>query len=152
MNNAAVKNYMKAKVFTAPPEQLQLLLYDGAIRFCEQGRAALVAKNYEQSFHALSRAQKIVLELSGALKHDVAPEMCKNLAALYAFFYRRLVQANSQRKIEPLDEVIKLIRYQRETWLLLMEKLGKEKAAAAASQIDVPGPDERMEQSISMSA
>ena|ERR1700722_12176458 len=150
MNKAAAENYLKTKVFTATPEQLQMMLYDGAIRFSEQGLAGLEASNFEQSFRGISSAQKIVLELTSSLRHSVAPEMCKNLAGLYAFIYRRMTDANSQREVGPLKEAIAVLKYQRETWALLMGKIGKEKAQAAASKMDVPAPDDRMEASISM--
>jgi flagellar protein FliS len=151
MNKSVAQRYMKTTVFTATPEQLQLMLYDGGIRFAEMGRAALLEKNFEQSFKYLSRAQRIVMELTGTLRHDVAPAICKNLAAIYAFVYRRLTEANSQRKIEALDEAVRLLKYQRETWVLLMQQTGKQKAAQAAQQIpDVPPPSERMEATISL--
>lgn len=150
MNKSAVQLYMKAKVFTATPEQLQLMLYDGVIRFMEQARAGLLEKNYEESFKGISRAQKIVIELTSSLRHDVSPEMCKNLAGIYAFVYRQLTEANSERKVEPLDVSIRLFKYQRQTWALLMDKLGQQKATAAANELDVPAPDPRMEASISV--
>jgi flagellar protein FliS len=151
MNKAAAQRYAKTKVFTATPEQLQLMLYDGGLRFAEMARAALLEKNYEQSFKNISRVQRIVMELTSTLRHDIAPEICKNLAAIYAFVYRRLTEANCQRKTEPLDEAIRLLKYQRQTWALLMDKTGKQKAAQAASQIpDLPPPDQHMEATISL--
>ena len=81
MNAKAANEYLKAKVLTATAEQLQMLLYDGAIRFCEKAAAGLEQKQYDVSYSALSRAQKILLELHGSLKHNVAPELCANLAS-----------------------------------------------------------------------
>ena len=43
-----------------------------------------------------------------------------------------------------------ILRYQRETWSLLLNQLGEQKAANAARNIDMPAPDARMEASISM--
>jgi flagellar protein FliS len=150
MNNQAAQNYLRAKVMTATPEQLQLMLYDGAIRFAEQAKVALGKSDYEASYNALSRAQKIIAELSGSLKHDLAPELCGKLSSLYNFVYRKLLEANVDHEVEPLDEALGILRYQRETWAMLLNQLGKQKAAAAATQIDMPAPDARMEASISM--
>jgi len=150
MNPQAAQNYLRTKVLTATPEQLQLMLYDGALRFGEQARVALGQKNYEQSYALISRVQKILAELTGSLRHDVAPELCGKLAALYNFAFRKLVEANLQRATEPLDEALHLLRYQRETWSLLLAQLGKQKAAAAATHLDMPAPNSRMEASISM--
>jgi flagellar protein FliS len=150
MNNQAAQNYLRAKVLTATPEQLQLMLYDGAIRFAEQAKVALAKKDYEASYTAISRAQKIITELSGSLKHDVAPELCTKLAGLYNFVYRKLLDANVGHEIAPVDEALDILRYQRETWSLLLNQLGQQKAANAARTIDMPAPDARMEASISM--
>jgi flagellar protein FliS len=150
MNNQAAQNYLRAKVMTATPEQLQLMLYDGAIRFAEQAKVALGKKDFEASYNAISRAQKIIAELSGALKHDVAPELCAKLGGLYNFVYRKLLDANVGHEIGAVDEALDILRYQRETWSLLLNQLGQQKAANAARNIDMPAPDARMEASISM--
>ena len=150
MNHQAAQNYLRTKVLTATPEQLQLMLYDGAIRFCEQARVGLANKNYEQSYNGLSRATRIINELTSSLKHELAPQLCGKLAALYNFVYLKLIEANVHHEMKSLDEALNILRYQRETWVLLLDKLGKTKAASVAKKIDMPAPDARMEASISM--
>jgi hypothetical protein len=51
-----------------------------------------------------------------------------------------------------VDEALSILRYQRETWAMLLDQLGKKKAAAAATHIDLPSPDARMEASINTAA
>ena len=150
MNPLAAQKYLRTKVLTATAEQLQMMLFDGAIRFCEQARLALEKKNFEQSYQALTRAQAIVNQLICALKPDILPDLCKRLKGLYTFAYRRLVDANLHHRIESLDEALNVLKFQRQTWAMLMETLGKQKAAAAAAKLDIPAPDGRMEASISM--
>ena len=152
MNPQGAQNYLRTKVFTATPEQLQLMLYDGALRFGEQGRLALEQKNYEQSYNMISRVQRIITEMQSSLKPEIAPDLCKKMAALYNYIYRKLVEANLDHTIAALDEAMGILRYQRETWVMLMEQLGKTKAAAAATTLDMPAPDARMEASIRISA
>ncbi|MFA9478608.1 flagellar export chaperone FliS [Phycisphaerales bacterium AB-hyl4] len=118
----ATNPYLRTKIMTASPEQLRLMLYDGAIKFCRQGRDAIGRQDFEGSYTALSRAQKIVLELSSSLKHDADPELCKRLAALYTYIYRRLVDANTTRDLDAIDEAIRLIEYERETWQMVIRK------------------------------
>ncbi len=127
MDNAS-NEYLRNSVMTASPEQLQLMLYDGAIRFARQGIDGITSKNWEQSFNGFSRAQKIVLELLAALKPDVAPDLCTNMAGLYNFVYRKLVDASARRDAALGQEAVKLLEYQRETWVLLMDKLQGERA------------------------
>lgn len=115
--------YLETKVLTASPEELQLMLFDGAIRFCEQARPALQQKKIEDSFNSLTRAQKIVMEMINALRDDVDPGTCANMRALYLFCYQRLIDANVEKEIAPLDEALQILHHMRETWLLLMEKI-----------------------------
>jgi len=150
MSNPAAQTYLRTKVLTATPEQLQLMLYDGAIRFSEQARAALEKKDFETSFTLLTRAQKIIAEMVSSLKHDVSPQLCGKLASLYNFVYRKLIEANIEHTLQPLDEALTILRYQRETWVMLLDQLGKHKAAAAATHIEMPAPAASMEASISM--
>jgi flagellar protein FliS len=149
---AAQQHYLKTRVMTATPEQLQLMLYDGAVRFAEQAKAALIERQYEQSFNMIGRVQKILTELTCTLKRDVFPELCDRLSALYTYVYKRLIDANVEHDVKALDEAIELLRYQRETWSMLLRQVGQQKAATKATTIDMPEPDERMEKSIRLSA
>ena len=147
---AAQQQYLRTRVMTATPEQLQMMLFDGAIRFMEQARAALEAHDYERSYNMISRVQKIITEMSCTLKRDVLPELCDKLSALYGYAYKKLIEANVQHSLAALEEALEVLRYQRETWAMLLDQLGKQKAAAAATKINLPAPDQRMEAGISM--
>ena len=149
-NPQAAQNYLRMRVMTATPEQLQMLLYDGAIRFAEQAKAALLERNFERSYNSIARVQKILTEMSCTLKHDVYPELCGKLASLYSFAYRKLIDANLNHTAESVDEALNVLRYQRETWAMLLDQLGKSKAAVAANRIAMPAPNSRMEATITM--
>lgn len=123
MTGAASNEYLKNAVLTASPEQLQLMLYDGAIRFARQGRDALARKDYSTSCEKLLRAQRIVVEMEAGLRHEVNPELCQQLAALYHFVYTRLVDANLRQETGAVDEALCILEHQRETWRMLMEKI-----------------------------
>jgi flagellar secretion chaperone FliS len=125
------QEYLKTKVMTASPEMLTLMLWDGAIRFAEQAKEAIRRKDIEGSFKALVRSQKIITELSSALNRNVNPDLCGKLAALYNFIYRRLVEANITKDEKLVDDALEIMRHQRETWVMLMDKLAKEKAGEA---------------------
>ena len=125
MNAPATNPYLRTKIMTASPEELRLMLYDGAIKFCNQARVAMQKQDFESSYTNLMRAQKIVLELSTSLDHKADPQLCDRLSALYTYIYRQLVDANVNRDPAYIDEAVKLIGYERETWQMLMQKSGK---------------------------
>lgn len=123
---------------TATPEQLQMMLYDGAIRFARQGREALQQGDLETSCEKLLRAQCIVLELQNGLRPEVNPHLCEQMASLYTFVYYRLIDANLIHDATPINEALQVLEHQRETWRLLMEKTCE---AAPAGKAD-PGDAE----------
>ncbi len=122
----ASDEYLRNTVMTATPEQLQLMLYDGAIRFATQAREALVKSDFETSCEKLLRAQRIVLEMSNGLRPEVNLDLCEQMAALYDFVYSRLVDANMRRDPEAIDEALKILEHQRETWRMLIQKIRRE--------------------------
>jgi len=147
-----VNPYLKTKIMTASPEELRLMLFDGAIRFASQARAGIREQNHETSFDNIMRAQKIVLELSTSLNHEVDPELTEKLSALYTYIYRLLVDANMQHRVEPLDEAIKLLEFERETWRMLMRKLAAEQGRHGEPPVDIAGAQQTAMSSWSKSA
>lgn len=131
--------YLKTRVMTARPEELRLMLFDGAIKFCRQARHAMPLKDYENSFNSLTKAKNILLELQTSLNPKVNPELCGKLSSLYNYMYLRLVDANIERDQTIIDEVIGLLEYERETWALLMKKLEEERKGETAGAAPVAG-------------
>ena len=109
------------------------MLFDGAIRFLNMGRKGIEAKNYDISYTNISKAQKIVLELSNSLNRSVMPEVTEKLSALYTFIYRLLIDASTTRDTKPLDEAIRLLKYERETWAMMIEKISEQSAGSGAA-------------------
>lgn len=122
--------YLRTKVLTASPEELRLMLLDGAIKFARQGREGLAAKNYEASYNGLSQCRNIVLELITTIRPQYNPEVCERVKAVYTFLYRELIEGSMEKNVARIDGVIKLLEYERETWVMLMTKLSEERAAA----------------------
>jgi flagellar protein FliS len=141
LTQAGPNPYLRTKILTASPEQLRLMLYEGAIRFCRQGAAAIEAKDWEGSYNNLMRAQKIVLELSTSLNHNMAPELCAKLSGLYTYIYRRLVEANVQRSAALVREALQLLEYERETWQMAMERQGAQGRGPAGGNGGVAAAD-----------
>lgn len=128
----ARQEYLKGAVTSASQEQLHLMLIDGAIRFATRGVEAIQARDAEATFNAMDRAQRIVLELINGLRREVNPELVDRMTSVYNFIYRRLVDATLHRDPGAAEDALRILRHERETWALLIEKLATEHRAAAA--------------------
>lgn len=138
MAHTASDEYLRNAVLTATPEQLHLMLYDGAIRFARQGGEALRRQDFETSCEKLLRAQKIVTEMKAGLRPEVQPELCEQMSGLYNFVYWKLVDANLRHDLSALDEALQILEHQRETWRLLVEKARGAGAAPDSSRSTTP--------------
>lgn len=121
--------YLRTRVLTAPPEELRLMLLEGAVKFATQGRDGLVGRNFEASFNGISQCRDIIVELITTVRDEVDPEMADRIRSLYMFIYSELNQASMEKDAAKLDKVITLLEYERETWEMLLRKLAEERAA-----------------------
>ena len=127
-SSQSAKQYLRTRVMTATPEQLQLMLYDGAVRFTDAARSALARRDLEAVHANVTRAQAIVTELLSGLRPAADPDLCGRLASLYQHVYRQLIRVGFDHDPHAADEALDVLRHQRETWLLLLEQMGREKA------------------------
>jgi flagellar protein FliS len=89
--------YLATKVMTATPTELRLMLLDGAVRFCRQGRDGLAARDFEASFNGFTRCRAIIIELLTTMKPDPNdPGLVERLRALYTYMISRLVTASRE--------------------------------------------------------
>lgn len=127
MINNPYKAYSTAQAVTAAPEDLTLMLYNGALRFLTKSIAAVEEKNIEQANNNILKVQDIVLELMSTLKMEF--EVSNNLMTLYDFMYRHLVEANVKKDKKNLEEVYALIEQLRDTWSEAMKVARKQRPA-----------------------
>jgi flagellar protein FliS len=118
---------------SASPVELRLMLVDGAIRFAEQCRGGLEQKNFEQAYEGSRQCRAILTELLSGLKPDQDPLLCERLNSLYTFLISRMMEAMSERDPEPILGVIELLRFERETWQMVIEQLADGTAESADS-------------------
>lgn len=113
--------YQAQSILTASPGQLVLLMYDGALRFMAQARAAFsepedTPRRLEKINTALLRAQAILGELRSNLDFTSGGEVAVNLDRLYDYYLRRLFECNLRKNEIPLIEVEGLVRELRDGW------------------------------------
>lgn len=136
--NAAAQEYLAARVLTASPHSLHLLVVDGALRHMLRAEEFLTAGDRQSAHGALNDARAFVGELLAGLKSDEPGDMTSNVAALFTFVYRRLVEAEIYGSSELVRDAAKVLRMHRETWLELMPRLKETPAEPAPARPTVP--------------
>ena len=111
--NVAVA-YQGTKINTASPAELTLMLYEGAIKFCNKAAFAIEEKSIQRTNDNLIKAQKIIMELRSTL--DFKYPVAKEFELVYDYIYRRLVEANIKKDRDILEDALKYIREMRDTW------------------------------------
>jgi flagellar secretion chaperone FliS len=116
MNPYASPNaYRENSIMTASPEQLVVMLYDGAGRFLRQAEGSMLEGSWLKASEKLSRAEAIIDELLATLDMD-AGEVADRLQSIYVFCKTRLIEARIERDAVRVDQVARLLSELREAW------------------------------------
>jgi flagellar protein FliS len=115
--------YQNNAVTTANPQELTLMLYDGALKFMRLAKLAIEQGNQDLKNKNIQKTQAIFQEMRLTLNKDVA--ISANLDSLYEYMWRRLVDANVKNDTTILDEVLDFTTELRDTWKEAM-KLAKQ--------------------------
>jgi len=114
--NPRVAAYKQQSVLTATPGQLIVMLYDGALRFLQQGAALMRADDQLGCDAKLRRAEAIIDELHATLDMERGAEIASRLEGIYVFCKRHLIEARLERDPGKIDKVGELLGELREAW------------------------------------
>ena len=128
--NKAANAYFQTKVSTTDQGQLLLMLYDGALRYLQQARDKMLAKDFAGKGILISKVIDIVNELSASLNMEKGGSLATNLNNLYILCTARLLQANLKMNIESLDSVVQILSGLRGAYAQIIETPEARKAAA----------------------
>ncbi|MCM1188957.1 MAG: flagellar export chaperone FliS [bacterium] len=116
----AYTQYNNSKILTASPAELTLMLYDGAIKFCNVAILAIEQKDVEKAHNNISKTQRIVDYFRQTL--DMKYPVAEDFDRVYSYLSRRLVEANVKKDKEILEEVNQHLHAMRDTWREVMQK------------------------------
>lgn len=116
----AYTQYNNSKILTASPAELTLMLYDGAIKFCNIAIQAVEQKDIEKAHNNITRTQRIVDYFRQTL--DMKYPVSQDFDRVYSYLSRRLVEANVKKDKEILEEVNQHLHSMRDTWREVMQK------------------------------
>ncbi|OMF35828.1 flagellar export chaperone FliS [Paenibacillus sp. FSL H8-0548] len=123
--------YLQTTVQTATPQQLLIMLYDGAIRFCRQGIEGIKNGNYSDANTGFLKTQAIINEF--IITIDRTSPVAENLLKLYDYFNMRLTEANISKKTEPAEEVLNHLIELKETWYQAAKQFNQSAGQASGS-------------------
>lgn len=131
MTNRNLNVYLQNQIKTASPEQILLMLYDGAIRFTRQAIAGVDQDDAKMRRAGISRAIAIIAEFSNSLDREIGGKIAEDLDALYDFMIRQMTSANLDNDAEKIKVVEKLLVDLRQTWGEAIEINRKDMANAS---------------------
>ncbi|MCQ2788912.1 MAG: flagellar export chaperone FliS [bacterium] len=131
--NPYLKQYKKNQVETATPEQILILLYDGAINFLNKAKLNLEANDDESFHHNMQCCKNIIAEFMDTLDMEQGGQFAAVLYNLYKYLRRLIITSDVSKNTVGIDEVLKHLTNLRNTWSQAIEKLKTEQVAATGS-------------------
>ena len=120
MRNANIKHYQKeafkTRLAAADPYQITQMLMAGCVDNLTLGKAAIERQDLEAKSKHLSKSGSIIDALKMSLDMEVGGEISDNLFALYEYMNNRILDANLENTVEPVDEVINLMKEIKSAW------------------------------------
>ena len=119
-NKQGYAAYANNKIMTASPAELTLMLYEGAIKFCNIAIAAIEEKDVEKTHTNIRKVERIIDYLRQTL--DMKYPVAEHFERIYTYLSQRLIEANIKKEKEILEEINGHLRMLRDTWKEVMKK------------------------------
>ena len=120
----AYSQYNNNKIMTASPAELTLMLYEGAIKFCNIAEMAIEQKDVEKAHVNIVKVQKIIDYLRQTL--DMKYPVAEDFERIYTYLSNRLIEANLKKDKTILEEINMHLHSVRDTWKEVM-RINREK-------------------------
>ncbi|MCI9122786.1 MAG: flagellar export chaperone FliS [Eubacterium sp.] len=118
--NSGYAAYANNKIMTASKGELTLMLYEGAIKFCNIAIAAVEQRDIQKAHINIIKVERIIEEFQSTLNYKYP--VAKDFSNVYEYLQERLAQANIKKDKEILEEVLKHLRSMRDAWKEVMRK------------------------------
>lgn len=120
MLNNPYAQYNNNRINLASPAELTLMLYEGAIKFCNMAIFGIEEGDIQKAHDNIMKTESIIRELKITLNHKYP--VAEDFDNIYNYLIRRLHMANVQKNKEILEEVNTHLRSVRDTWKEVMRK------------------------------
>jgi flagellar secretion chaperone FliS len=134
--------YKKLNVETAGKLELVIMCYEKAIELLRQARKYYEEGQMEGKAAKLQRALDIIQELQASLNPEKGGQIAKNLAALYSYLTRRLLDGDLRRDLTAVEETIRILSELKDAW----QKIASEHVSQTEPGKRAPQPRKGLEQ------
>ena len=117
--NNAYARYTNNKVLTASPAELTLMLYEGAIKFCNIAMMGIEENDVEKAHNNIVKVRNIIQEFQATLDHKYP--VAEDFDNVYNYIKDRLAYANIKKDKDALEEVLVQLREMRDIWKEIMK-------------------------------
>jgi flagellar protein FliS len=118
------KSYRQIATQTAPPGQLVLMLFDGAIMSLDRALLGFncsdVGERNTCIHNNVQRAIDIIRELNSSLDLEAGGQLADTLRNLYGYFERRLSESNVRKSRKGIDDVMPMLKQLRDAWFKML--------------------------------
>ena len=111
--------YANNKIASATPAELTLMLYEGAIKFCNLAKIDIEKAEYGDSIGHIQRARNIIVELQSTL--DFKYPVAKDFDNIYKYIFDLMTEVNRNHDLESLEEILVQLRELRDIWKQIMK-------------------------------
>lgn len=127
--NPYLQQYKKNQVETATPEQILILLYDGAINYLNKAKVALEQSDVDVFNKNILGCKNILLEFMNSLDMENGGQVALTLHSLYRYYHTILIKTEMSQTPEGIEEVLRHLTNLRETWMKAIDIANAEKEA-----------------------
>ncbi len=138
MSRRIRREYLEAKVLTAPPQKLHLMLIDAAVNHAQQA-----SELWDQPTRLADRDAALhrTITISGELLAGVRGcklEFAEQLIAVYNFIFRRVTEAKIHEDVTRLKEALRILRIEQQTWNEVCARDAADTAGPASGRLPQP--------------
>ena len=114
--------YLLQQINSASPEQLCIMLLEGAKRFLRLAITAIHNRNIGDKAKYINRSSAIVEELMLQVDNNDGNELAANLFRIYDWWMNQLFEGSRNNQCESLEAIYTQMNEMRLTWTQVVQK------------------------------
>ena len=128
--------YLETQIATAAPQQLRLMLIEGALRLARRTADAWREERRDEALDTLIRCRSIITELISGIRAG-SSQLADKVLGIYLFLFQELTEAQLRRDASRMDGIIRVLEEERTTWQELCTGASSSQLQTASESISL---------------